>query len=272
MLSGFLLALREGVEAALIVGIIFSITSQSDRKNGNRWIWLGVLAASIASIGVAAILEIVRFELEGNAEKIFEGFSLLLAAALLTGMIFWMKKHSQQQTLSIEKKIQSGRSDKALRWTLFWVTFIAVVREGIELALFLFSASKGQSPLQIILGTAIGIVVACFLGWLWFRSTKKLSLKVFFSVTNIFLIAIAAGMFSRAVGEFIELGWLPGIINPFYNISKFLSSESGFGGILQSLFGYNSSPALTQTIVYTVGLAVLLAITLLTTRREKKEL
>lgn len=268
MLTSAILSIREGVEAALVLGIILSILAKSSRRGVFRWVWLGTLAAILTSIIVSVALTAARLELEGTAEKIFEGVSLLLAAALLTWLIFWMKSNSQNQNENIQLKLSRVETDLPIGWTLFWLAFIAVVREGIELALFLLAIGANQSPWQIWAGAVLGLALAAFLGWLWFRSTRNLSMRTFFSVTNILLIFFAAGLYSRAAGEFIELNWLPGVINPVYNISNILDSSKGVGSVLSSLFGYSSMPALTQTLVYLVSLAILFVLMIVGTRRK----
>lgn len=257
MFSSALLSIREGIEAALVVGVVLSVLNKSGREKSSAWVWWGVLAALLVSVGVSVALTLARFELEGTGEKIFEGVSLLLAAGLLTWMIFWMKSNARQQSTAIQQKITLAGSNQNIRWTLFWLTFVAVVREGIELALFLLASGINQAPWQTWAGAALGLAIAALLGWLWFSSTKNLSISTFFTVTNVLLVFFAAGLFSRAAGEFVELNWLPGVATPFYDISRIFSSETGVGSIFQSLFGYTSTPALTQTLVYVASLAIL---------------
>lgn len=266
MFSSALLSIREGIEAALVVGIVLSVLNKSGRAKSSRWVWIGVLAALLVSVAVSLVLTAARFELEGTAEKIFEGTSLLLAAALLTWMILWMKSNSRQQSAIIQQKLSQADSQKAIWWTLFWLTFIAVVREGIELALFLLASGMNQAPWQTWAGAALGLAIAVLLGWLWFSSTRNLSIVAFFTITNILLVFFAAGLYSRAAGEFIELNWLPGLVNPIYDISKVFNSDSGIGSVLQSLFGYSSMPALTQTLIYTASLVILFLLLFLGSR------
>lgn len=272
MLSSALLSIREGVEAALVAGIILSVLNKSGRSKSSAWVWWGVIAALLVSVAVSVALTLARFELEGTAEKIFEGVSLLLAAGLLTWMIFWMKANARQQSTAIHQKISLAGSNQNIRWTLFWLTFVAVVREGIELALFLLASGIKQAPLQTWAGAVLGLAIAALIGLLWFSSTRNLSISTFFTVTNILLVFFAAGLFSRAAGEFIELNWLPGLATPLYDISRFFSSETGIGSIFQSLFGYTSSPALTQTLVYSASLIILFILLFIGARKIQPDL
>ncbi|MEW6286811.1 MAG: FTR1 family protein [Chloroflexota bacterium] len=248
MLSSYLLSLREGIEAALIIGILLGAVRLIKRPALIPAVWFGTLSAVALSILSAVLLTLLGLELEGTAEAIFEGFTMLIAAALLTWMIFWMSEHSRTLKTTLEADIH--RASHFGRRAIFLVAFIAVLREGIELALFLTAATFVAGSFQTLLGAALGLVTAILLGWSIFASTTRLDLRRFFQVTSVLLIFFAAGLFAHGVHEFIEIGWLPAIVENVWDVSFLLSKESVMGQLMSALFGYNPSPDLTEVIAY----------------------
>lgn len=248
MLSSYLLSLREGIEAALIIGILLGAIRLIKRPDLLSAVWFGALSAIILSILSAVLLTSLGLELEGTAEVIFEGFTMLIAAALLTWMIFWMSGYSLTLKAALETDIQ--RASHFGGRAIFLVAFIAVLREGIELALFLTASAFVAGSFQTLLGAVLGLGTAVLLGWSLFASTIRLDLRRFFQVTSILLILFAAGLFAHGVHEFIEIGWLPAIVENVWDTSFILSKESVAGQLMGALFGYNPSPDLTEVIAY----------------------
>lgn len=248
MLSSYLLSLREGIEAALIIGILLGAVRLTKRPALVPAIWLGALSAAALSILGAVLLTLLGLNLEGAAEAIFEGFTMLIAAALLTWMIFWMSGQSRTLKSALEADIQ--RASHFGRRAVFLVAFIAVLREGIELALFLTASAFVAGSFQTLLGAVLGLGTAVLLGCSLFASTIRLDLRRFFQVTSILLILFAAGLFAHGVHEFIDVGWLPAIVENVWDISFILSKESLAGQLMSALFGYNPSPDLTEVIAY----------------------
>jgi high-affinity iron transporter len=257
MLISAILALRESLEAALVVGILFSIIKRINLKGLNTTIWWGVGTSLLASIAVAVELIAIGAGLQGDFEKIFEGFSLLIAGALLTVVIIWVHNTSRDLQSNYQTSLVKAVSTNR-KVPIFSLVFFSILREGIELAIFLLAASAGVNGSTQALGVASGVVVAILLIWIWYRSVQKLSLSRFFSLTNILLIFFAAGLMTRAAHEFIELGWLPTLTAPLYNLDPILNETSQIGNLLRSLVGYTASPVLTETLVYILylGLAI----------------
>lgn len=249
MLASFLLSLREGLEAALIIGIVLGVLLKIKRTDLNKNVWLGAGAAAALSAIVALTLNLVGMEFEGRAEEIFEGIAMLLAAGVLTWMIFWMHRSSRTLKSEIEAQTNAavhGKSSNAL----FALAFLAVFREGIELALFLLAVQTASSPAQTLIGALLGLAGAAVLGWLLFNSTRKLSLRGFFSVTNVLLVIFAAGLVGLGVHELNEAGIIPAVIEHVWDINGILSDKSEFGLLLKALVGYNGNPSLTEVIAY----------------------
>lgn len=249
MLPSFILSLREGLEAALIIGIVLGALRKFNRSDLNLIVWSGTLIAAVISTITALILNGLGASLEGSMEMIFEGTTMLLAAGILTWMVFWMHRQSRNIKGELEAgvrraTIQSGKK------ALFLLAIVAVLREGIELALFLTAASLSSSPRQIVIGAALGLGTSAILGWSLFATTVRLDLGRFFQATGALLILFAAGLVAHSVHEFNELGWVPAIIEHVWDVNFLLNENSTVGQILKSLFGYNGNPSLTEIIAY----------------------
>lgn len=249
MITSIFLSLREGLEAALIIGIVLGALRRTGRSNLVRSLWAGVFSAVLVSLVSALLLRAVDAELKGPAEQIFEGTTLILAAGVLTWMIFWMQRESKSVRTRLESRVEKAAVSRG-GGALYFLAFIAVVREGIELALYLTAASLTLSGIQTLLGTAIGLSAACLLGYLIYTAAIRLNLQRFFQVTGIILIIFAAGLIGHSVAEFNEAGIIPAIINPVWNLNPILNDHSVLGTILSTLIGYHGSPSLTEAMGY----------------------
>jgi len=256
MLPTYLLSLREGLEAALIIGIVLGAVNKIRRKDLAPAVWLGTLSAVIVSILTAIVLTSFGMSLEESAEQIFEGITMLAAAGILTWMIFWMGK----QARFIKNELEAGVNKAAAsagKTAVFWLAFVAVVREGVELAIFITAAffadraiQVNGTIIQISAGTILGLGTAALLSYTLFATTVRLDLRKFFQVTGILLILFAAGLFAHGIHEFIEVGWIHAIIEHVWDLNRIIPEESLVGQLLTNLFGYNSSPDLTEVIAY----------------------
>jgi high-affinity iron transporter len=251
MITSLLLALREGLEAALIIGIVLGALKKTGRSNLNQSLWLGAISAFLLSILVAFLLRLIGTELEGTAEQIYEGSTLLLAAGVLTWMIFWMFRQSRNLKVELENSVNQVTSFGS-KSGLFFLAFIAVLREGIELVLYLTAVSLTTDGGQTLIGTSIGLLAAAALGYLLYTATIHLNLQRFFQLTGILLILFAAGLIAQGVAEFNEAGVIPAIISPIWNLNPYLDDHSTLGMILNTLFGYHGSPSLSMVLGYSV--------------------
>jgi len=255
MLPSLLLSLREGLEAALIVGIVIGLLNRLDRQHLKAAVWQGVAAAVAASILAGVGLNLLGMEFEGQAEEIFEGLATLFAAGVLTWMILWIQKQGKYIKNHIESKttqaLESGRR------ALFTLAFIAVFREGLELALFLLATSFVTEGILTLIGAVVGLSTAVILGWVLFSSTNRLSLRGFFKVTNILLILFAAGLVAYGVHELNEAGWIPSVVEHVWDINHILNEKSQVGLMLKTLFGYNGNPSLTEVIAYLTYIGIM---------------
>lgn len=262
MLPTYLLSLREGLEAALIIGIVLGAVSKIRRKDLAPAVWLGTLSAVIISILTAIILTSFGMSLEERAEQIFEGVTMLIAAGILTWMIFWMGKQARFLKSELEDGVNKAAASTGKR-AVFWLAFMAVVREGVELAIFItaafFAGGEDQvttNIIQTLAGTILGLGTAVLLGYTIFATSLRLDLRRFFQVTGVLLILFAAGLVAHGVHEFNEVGWIPGVVEHIWDVNMILDENSIAGQLLKTLFGYNGNPSLTEMITYFVYIAV----------------
>ena len=212
MLPGFLLSLREGLESALIIGIVLGVLHKIQRPDLKTFVWGGSVSAIILSIAAAVLLIKLGAELEGTAEEIFEGIAMLLAAGILTWMIFWMRAHTDTLKTDLEANVRQATLRSGMG-PIFLLAFLSVVREGLELVLFLVAAQMTSDGLQTLFGALIGLGTATLIGWIIFATTRNLPLKRFFQVTNMLLILFAAGLVAHGIHGFNEAGIIPPIID-----------------------------------------------------------
>jgi high-affinity iron transporter len=260
LFAATLLAFREGLEAALIIGIVLGVLGRMERKDQNWIVWLGAGLAGLVSLIIGGGLHALGVAFEGRAEEIFEGIAMLLAAAVLTWMIFWMARQGR----GIQSELEQDVRRAAIRggaWALFALAFVAVFREGIELALFLTAAAFTASTGAILIGGLLGLVLAVIAGWLLFATTRRLDIRAFFRVTSVLLILFAAGLVAHGVHELNEAGWIPSIVEHVWDVNPLLDEGSELGQLLKALVGYNGNPSLTEVIAYAgYWLAILLAL------------
>jgi high-affinity iron transporter len=267
MFPSFLLSLREGLEAALIIGIILGALGKLRQDELKPVVWRGVGVAVMLSLVVGIGLNLLGMELGGQLEEAFEGIAMLLAAAILTWMILWM----QSQGGKMQRDIEAKTTQAALKRggsALFILAFLAVFREGIELALFLIAARMASSPTETVVGAVIGLGAAIALGWMIFSTTRRLNLRHFFQVTNVLLFFFAAGLVALGIHELNEAGWVPAIVENLWDINFILDDKSEVGEILKALFGYNGNPSLSEVISY-LGYFTILGTILLRNQRNQ---
>ncbi len=258
MLAAALITFREGLEAALIVGIVLGYLKKTGHIDRQRSVWWGVAAAVVASLIAALGLQAVGARFEGRAEQVFEGVTMLLAAGVLTWMVFWMQAQGRRIKGQLEEEVRQAVAAEQ-SWGLFSLAFLTVVREGIETVLFLSAAVFTSSPVQTLTGGLGGLAVAVVVGWLLFAASVRLDVRRFFRVTGVLLIVFAAGLVAHGVHEFQETGLLPILVEHVWDINHVLDERSTLGSVLKSLFGYNGNPSLIEVLSY-VGYYVVIGL------------
>lgn len=249
MIAGFVLGLREGLEAALILGVTFGVLRRTRRMELAPAAWLGIGLAITLSVAGAVLLLSAGRRLEGVAEEVFEGATMLLAAGVLTWMVLWMSRQGQRVQAGIEHEVEQA-AVRRQAGAILGIAFVSVLREGIETALFLSAAAFQDNQASVVIGGAAGLLAAAVLGWGLYKTTIRLNLRQFFQFTGLLLILFAAGLAAHGVHEFVEAGWLPGLVDPVYSVETLIGEGSLVGVLLKTLFGYNSEPTLLESIVY----------------------
>ena len=244
-----LIALREGLEAALIVGIVLGYLRRIGYLEGRRSVWAGVFAAVLASLGLAVIIQLVGMELEGRAEEIFEGATMFLAVGVLTWMIFWMRYQARLIKTSLERNVQEA-VETGTKWGLMLVAFIAVFREGVETALFLSAAAFATDGRGTLIGAALGLAAAILIGYLIYATTAQLNVRLFFNITSVLLLLFAAGLLAHGIHEFQEAGLIPTLNEQVWDTNNILDENSSLGQILKAVLGYNGNPSLEEVVAY----------------------
>ena len=258
MASSFLITLREGLEASLIISILLTYLAKTDRRVDNRLVWAGTLVAVVVCAIAGILIYVLIDGLHGKVEQAVEGFIALAAMAVLTQMIFWMRANSRKLGGHLRDKV-----DRATRAALFTIAFVAVLREGLETVLFLLGAkTETASGTSVVIGGLVGLVVAILIGFAVYKAGSRVNLKTFFNVTAILLLLFAAGLAGKAVHELRELiGWESGwLITHAWTIESGLWSVGTFYDFMKGLFGWHANPERLRVIAYLVYLVPVVAI------------
>lgn len=255
MLTAFLITLREGLEMSLIVGIILAYLARMGQRRYFPAIWEGVAGALGLSVLAGAIIVVTAGEFSGRGEQLFEALAMLTAVALLTYMIFWMRRQAATLRNDLQARLSSALQVGS-SGALVALTVTAVGREGIETALFLFAAARASAPVPAIAGALLGLSAAVVLGVLIYGGSYRLNLRTFFNVTSLLLLLVGAGLLARGIGELEEASLVPAIVAPLWNTGVTLPEGSALGTLLQAVFGYMSAPSLMQVACYAVYLTI----------------
>ncbi|NES15275.1 MULTISPECIES: iron uptake transporter permease EfeU [Micromonospora] len=253
MFATYLIGLREGLEATLVVSILVAFLVKSDRRNRLPHVWLGVAAAVLLSVFFGWLIEYTSTSLLQTSEsrELFDAITSVAAVVFVTWMIFWMRKAAR----SIARELRGKLSD-ALAVGAFAVTgmaFLAVIREGLETALIFYSAAQstaggaGRNAMLALIG---GILTAVVLGFLLYRSALKLNLSTFFTWTGALLILVAAGIFKYGVHDFQEAGVLPGLNNHAFDISSVLDPSTWYAALLSGMFNITATPSVLEMVAW----------------------
>jgi high-affinity iron transporter len=253
MLPAFILLLREGLEASLVVSILLAALRQLGRPEQARAIWAGVGLAALGSvIGGIIIFVTVREYADTTAQTIFETVTYLVAVVILTGMTFWMQRHSRTLKREITEKATMAGSGFALGL----LAFTTVGREGLEASVFALAFAFQANGLLWLTGAALGIAAAVGLCWAIYRMGYRLDYRLFFRVMGVLLLIFAAGLLGNAVQNMQELGWITFGGTHLWSTAGVLSEESVLGDMLHGFIGYAESPTALQAVLYTLYLAI----------------
>jgi high-affinity iron transporter len=267
VLANLLIGLREGLEASLVVGILIAYLIKIDRRDVLPRIWLGVGIAILVSLGLGALLTYGAYGLSFEAQELIGGSLSIVAAGFVTWMIFWMLKTSRTLSATLRGDVDKHLSGAG--WGLVLVAFLAVGREGIETALFIWAAVQATGATTLpLLGAGIGIVLAVALAWLSFRGVVRIDLAKFFSYTGAFLIVLAGGVLAYGVHDLQEGGALPGPNSLAFDVSAVIPPDSWYGTLLKGTINFSPATTWLQAIVWCAYVIPVILIFVRTVRRQ----
>ncbi len=256
MLANFLIGLREGLEASLIVSILVAYLVKSKRRHEIRYVWMGVASALVLVVAVFTVVTITFDQLSFKAQEIVGGTMSILAAALVTWMIFWMRR-----TARFLKNELEGQMSAALGpFALATVAFVTVGREGLETAAIIWSTIIGSESAQPFIGATLGILVAVVLGFGIYRGAIKINLGTFFTITGALLIVVAAGVLAYGIFDLQEARVLPGFNDRLFDVSSTIPPDSWYGTLLKGTINFQPDPSRLQVIAWAGYLITVLSL------------
>jgi high-affinity iron transporter len=249
VLPTFVIGLREGLEASLIVGIIAAFLIQRGDRSAIRWMWVGVAGALALCLGAAAILTIVNGQLPHQQQEGLTAILSLMAVAGITYMVIWMKRHSRELKRTLEAGAETALAAGA--WAMVGMAFFAVIREGLETAVFLLATfNNSTNPAATATGAVLGIAIAIALGWAIYKGGVRLNLSRFFRITGFVLVLVAAGLLASAAHAAAEAGWLTALQTPAVNLSWLVAPGSIRASLLTGTLGIQPVPTWAEVIAW----------------------
>ncbi|WP_167147028.1 iron uptake transporter permease EfeU [Actinomyces sp. ZJ308] len=269
-LANLLIALREGLEAVLVVSIIIAYLVKSGRRDALPKLWAGIGLAALIPLSVGAVLTWGPKTLTFQAQEILGGTLSFVAVGLVTWMIFWMGRNARELKGELEGSLSRTLAGGGSGWGVVWIAVVAVGREGVETALFIWATVRSSiesSVMQTTAGVVTGLVLAVALGFLIYQGAVRINFRVFFATTGYFLVVVAAGIVAYGVGDLQEAGVLPGIMNHAWDLSTHLPASTSplywLYVLLQAMFQLNLQPTVLQVVgwnLYIVPTLVLLTL------------
>ncbi|GAB3769258.1 high-affinity iron transporter [Nocardioides ginsengisegetis] len=257
MLANYLIGLREGLEAALVVSILVAYLVKSERRHLLTRIWVGVALAVGVSLAFGALLTYGPSGLTFEAQEAIGGTLSIIAVCFVTWMIFWMARAAR--AMSGELRGQIDKAAEGSRWSLVLVAVLAVGREGLETALFLWAATKAGTreaagsatpTWEPLLGAALGLATAVVIGYLLYRGAISINLSRFFTWTGYFLILVAAGVLSYGVHDLQEAGILPGLDTIAFDVSDTIDPSTWYAVLLKGVFNFSPVTTVLEAVVW----------------------
>lgn len=259
MFQTFLTGLREGLEASLVVGILVAYLVKAGRSDRLPAVWVGVGVAVLASLAVGALLTFTSNSLSFEAQEAFGGFMSIFAVGLVTWMVFWMRSQSHALKHDLHRKMEAAVAVGSGAIAL--AAFLAVGREGLETALFLWptmqATGSGAGP---AIGAVLGLTTSVVIGYLLYRKAVHLDLAVFFRITGAALIVIAAGVLAYGVHDLQEAGILPGVGTLAFDVSEQVPPSSWYGTLLKGIFNFSPQTTWLQLVCYLTYLVLAMAL------------
>ena len=241
MLPSFVITLREGLEAALIIGIVAAFLVREGRPDALKRMWVGVGAAVAVCLAVGIVLRVVDQQLPERGQQVLETVIAFVAVAMVTYMIVWMKQHARELRGSLEGSAATAVAAGSAG-ALVAMAFFSVFREGFETAVFLIAVfQQGSSPVAAGIGAVLGLVAALAIGWGIYRGGVRLDLQRFFKATGVILVIVAAGLFASGVHSAQELGWIGGADDGFLDLSWLVHPGTWTASLMTGILGLRES-------------------------------
>lgn len=248
--NAFFVVWRESLEAFLIAGILYAwLRANDDTGRGKRALFAGLAAGVGLALALGWALVSVQDELTGTALEAFQIGTLIVASALISQMVLWMRKHGRQ----IKSRLHADLSSAAARSGFLGVAVVAalaIAREGAETVIFLYGMSQEGGIGTMLIGAAVGIAAAALTAWLAARGLAKLNIALLLRLSSILLLVLASALLVSATDRMIGADWLPSLVDPVWDISGFVDDTTSSGKLLADMSGYRARPALTTLLVY----------------------
>ncbi|MGV9562955.1 iron uptake transporter permease EfeU [Streptomyces sp. NPDC003480] len=260
MFSNYLIGLREGLEASLVVCILIAYLVKTGRREALKPIWIGIGIAVALAMGFGCALEFGSQELTFQAQEALGGSLSIVAVGLVTWMVFWMRRTARHLKSELHGKLDAALSMGT--GALVATAFLAVGREGLETALFVWASvhAAGDGTPRPLVGVALGLATAVLLGWLFYRGALRINLAKFFTWTGGMLVVIAAGVLAYGFHDLQEADWLPGLTHLAFDISGVIPPDSWYGTLLKGVFNFQPDPTVLQLTVWALYLVPTLAL------------
>lgn len=268
MIGNYLIGLREGLEAALIVSILIAYLVKTDRRHLVPRVWAGVGVAVGLSVAIGALLTFGTRTLTFEAQEAIGGTLSIVAVGLVTWMIFWMASNARHLKGELHSRVDKA-ADAGV-WAIMLVAFLAVAREGIETALFIWAAARstGQGP-SPLLAALLGIATAVVLGWLIYRGALRLNLAVFFKWTGVALIIVAAGVLAYGIHDLQEAGILPGLNTLAFDVSNVIAPSTWYAALLKGTINFTPAMTVLSAIAWLLYVGIVMPLFLSRVRGPK---
>ncbi|MCQ4210256.1 iron uptake transporter permease EfeU [Streptomyces longispororuber] len=254
MFANYLIGLREGLEASLIVCILVAYLVKTERRDALKPVWLGIAVAVCVALAFGAGLEFGSQEMTFKAQEALGGSLSIVAVGLVTWMVFWMRRTARHLKTELH-----GKLDTALQMgtaALVVTAFLAVGREGLETSLFVWTAVHATSngTTEPVVGALLGLATAVVLGWLFYRGALRINLAKFFTWTGGMLVVVAAGVLAYGVHDLQEADFIGGLNELAFDISSTIAPDGWLGTLLKGVFNFQPDPTVLQVVVWFVYL------------------
>lgn len=253
MFVPFLIMLREGLEAALIITLVASYLKKTKQEKWFKSMWEGIFFAVLFCIILGTVINEVIGEFPQKQQELFEGIVSIITIFILTHMVFWMKKNSFKMKLNLEKNVSQALK-KNNSFLLLFTVFLAVTREGMESVFFLITAFQQDVGIAPPIGAILGLIFSIGIGSFLYWSSKKINLILFFKWSSLFILFFSAGLASNAIRSFHEAGLWNYFQNIVFDLSNFISENTLYGTLLQTFFGYHEFATLSEIFIYLIYL------------------